>query len=109
MMSRVASGPVRTFAIGFGNKDYDELRYARLVAEAFGTQHSEYIVAPEAAEILPTLVRHLGEPFADSSIVPTFYVAKIARENVTVALNGTGATSSLPVTTDTAGCRWLTR
>jgi len=90
MMARVASGPVRTFSIGFGAKDYDELRYARMVAEAFGTDHSEYVVAPEAAEVLPMLVRHVGEPFADSSIVPTFYVAKIAREKVTVALNGDG-------------------
>ena len=90
MMARVASGPVRTFSIGFGEKDHDELRYARMVAEAFGTDHSEFVVTPEAAEVLPTLVRHLGEPFADSSIVPTFYVAKIAREKVTVALNGDG-------------------
>ena len=90
LMARVASGPVRTFSIGFGAKDYDELRYARMVAEAFGTEHSEYVVTPDAAEVLPMLVRHLGEPFADSSIVPTFHVARIAREKVTVALTGDG-------------------
>ena len=81
---------VRTFAIGFADEDYSELKYARLVAERFGTEHQEFIVEPSAIEVLPMLVRHLGNPFADSSIVPTYYVAKIAREHVTVALNGDG-------------------
>ena len=81
---------VRTFSIGFAESDFSELKYARLVAERFGTQHEEFIVEPSAVEVLPMLVRHLGNPFADSSIVPSYYVAKVARQHVTVALNGDG-------------------
>ncbi|MBA3431351.1 MAG: asparagine synthase (glutamine-hydrolyzing) [Chloroflexi bacterium] len=81
---------VKTFSIGFADADFSELKYARLVAQRFGTDHHEFIVEPSAAEVLPMLVRHLGNPFADSSIVPTYYVAKVARERVTVALNGDG-------------------
>ncbi|MGH2498744.1 MAG: asparagine synthase (glutamine-hydrolyzing) [Candidatus Limnocylindria bacterium] len=81
---------VRTFSIGFSEADFDELRYARLVATRFSTQHQEYIVEPSALDVLPMLVKHLGEPFADSSIIPTYYVAKTARQEVTVALNGDG-------------------
>jgi asparagine synthase (glutamine-hydrolysing) len=84
------SSDVRTFSIGFGESDFSELRYARLVAERFGTRHEEFIVEPSALEVLPRLVRHLGNPFADSSVIPTYYVAKVARERVTVALNGDG-------------------
>jgi asparagine synthase (glutamine-hydrolysing) len=81
---------VRTFSIGFTEADFSELKYARLVAERFGTDHNEFIVEPSAIEVLPTLVRHLGSPFADSSIIPTYYVARVARQHVTVALNGDG-------------------
>lgn len=81
---------VRTFAIGFPESDFNELKYAKLVAERFSTQHQEFIVEPRALDVLPMLVRHLGNPFADSSIVPTYYVAKVARQHVTVALNGDG-------------------
>ncbi|HEY8825805.1 MAG TPA: asparagine synthase (glutamine-hydrolyzing) [Candidatus Limnocylindria bacterium] len=84
------SSDVRTFSIGFGESDFSELKYARLVAERFGTRHEEFIVEPSALEVLPRLVRHLGNPFADSSVIPTYYVAKVARERVTVALNGDG-------------------
>ena len=84
------SQTVRTFAIGFPESDFSELKYARLVAERFSTQHQEFIVEPSALDVLPMLVRHLGSPFADSSIVPTYYVAKVARQHVTVALNGDG-------------------
>jgi asparagine synthase (glutamine-hydrolysing) len=84
------SSEVRTFSIGFAESAFDEVKYARLVAERFGTRHQEFVVEPSAAEVLPMLVRHLGNPFADSSIVPTYYVAKVAREHVTVALNGDG-------------------
>ena len=84
------SSDVRTFSIGFGESDFSELRYARLVAERFATRHEEFIVEPSAIEVLPQLVRHLGNPFADSSVVPTYYVARVARQRVTVALNGDG-------------------
>ncbi|MGE0456256.1 MAG: asparagine synthase (glutamine-hydrolyzing) [Vicinamibacteria bacterium] len=83
-------GRVKTFSIGFEEAEFDELRYARLVAERYGTDHHELVVRPDAAEVLPRLVEHFGEPFADSSAIPTYYVAKLAREHVTVALNGDG-------------------
>ncbi|HLG69030.1 MAG TPA: asparagine synthase (glutamine-hydrolyzing) [Chloroflexota bacterium] len=81
---------VKTFSIGFDEPAFDELAHARRVAERFDTDHHEYIVQPNATEVLPLLVRHYGEPYADSSAVPTFYVSKLARQHVTVALNGDG-------------------
>jgi len=89
-MAELSTTPVKTFSIGFGERDFDELRYARQVAERFGTEHHELVVEPRAAEILPTLVRHYGEPYGDSSAIPTFYVAQLTRQHVTVALNGDG-------------------
>ncbi|HXH06222.1 MAG TPA: asparagine synthase (glutamine-hydrolyzing) [Vicinamibacterales bacterium] len=83
-------GPVRTFSIGFHEAEYDERRYARAVAERYATRHTEFVVEPDAAEVLPRLVRHYGEPFADSSAVPSYYLARMTREHVTVALNGDG-------------------
>ena len=90
MMARVGGGRVRTFSIGFADKAYDETRYARMVAERYGTEHEEFVVEPDAVTILPRLVWHYGEPFADPSAVPTYYVAEMARRHVTVALNGDG-------------------
>ena len=89
-MARHMSQPVKTFSIGFGDPAFDELGYARVVASAFGTDHNELVVDASDADILPLMVRHLGEPFADSSIVPTYHVARITRPHVTVALNGDG-------------------
>jgi asparagine synthase (glutamine-hydrolysing) len=89
-MSREASGPVRTFSIGFPEADYDEVRYARMVAERYGTRHTELVVEPRALAVLPKLVRHYGEPFGDSSAVPTWHVAELTRRSVTVALSGDG-------------------
>ena len=88
MMSRASSGPVKTFSIGFDEPEYDELRYARLVAERYGTDHHELVVRPDAADVLPKLSWHFDEPFADSSAVPTYYVSQMTRQHVTVALNG---------------------
>jgi asparagine synthase (glutamine-hydrolysing) len=88
MMSRVSSGPVRSFSIGFDEPEYDELRYARLVADRCGTEHHELVVRPDATAILPKLAWHYDEPFGDSSAVPTYYVAQMTRQHVTVALNG---------------------
>jgi asparagine synthase (glutamine-hydrolysing) len=90
LMSEFCSGPVKTFSIGFPNKEYDETRYARMVAERYATDHQEMIVEPDAISIIPKLVWHYGEPFADSSAVPTYYVSELARRKVTVALNGDG-------------------
>jgi len=88
MMRRVAGGPVKTFSIGFAEPEYDELRYARSVAEYFGTEHHELIIRPDALAVLPKLAWHYDEPFGDSSAVPTYYVAEMTRQYVTVALNG---------------------
>lgn len=90
LMAGVMQKPVKTFSIGFKEEAYNELRYARMVAERYGTDHAEFIVEPDAVEILPKLVWHYNEPFADSSAVPTYYVSKLAREHVTVILNGDG-------------------
>ncbi|HEX3864504.1 MAG TPA: asparagine synthase (glutamine-hydrolyzing) [Stellaceae bacterium] len=90
MMARVGGGRVKTFSIGFPAKEYDETRYARMVAEQYGTEHEEFVVEPDAVAILPQLVWHYGEPFADPSAIPTYYVSQMARRHVTVALNGDG-------------------
>lgn len=89
-MARNSDRPVKTFSIGFAERSHDELRYARAVARAFGTEHHEFVVDASDVNVLPLLARHLGEPFADSSIVPTYHVARITRQSVTVALNGDG-------------------
>jgi asparagine synthase (glutamine-hydrolysing) len=90
LMSLEGAAPVRTCSIGFPEGDYDELRYARMVAERYGTEHQELVVRPRALEVLPQLVRHYGEPFGDSSAVPTWYVSQLTRRSVTVALSGDG-------------------
>ncbi len=90
LMSKVGSQPVKTFSIGFPNQEYDETRYARIVAERYATDHKEIIIEPEAIAVIPRLVWHYGEPFADPSAVPTYYVSQIARQRVTVALSGDG-------------------
>jgi asparagine synthase (glutamine-hydrolysing) len=93
-MAREGSGQVRTFSIGFDDERYDETRYARLVAERYGTEHHEFRVEPDAIGVLPRLVWHYGEPFADSSALPTFYLSELTRRHVTVALNGDGGDES---------------
>ena len=89
-MSRHSSEPIKTFSIGFTEADYDELPFARAVAEQYKTDHHEFIVRADALNILPKLIWHFDQPFADSSAVPTYYVAQLARQHVTVALNGDG-------------------
>lgn len=89
-MAKHSALPVKTFSIGFRNKEYNELPYAREVAERYGCEHHEAIVEPESISILPEIVNCFDEPFADSSAVATYFVSKIARENVTVALSGDG-------------------
>jgi asparagine synthase (glutamine-hydrolysing) len=89
-MAELSSGPVKTFSIGFDSERFDELPYARQVAERFGTEHQELVVRPDAVAMLPKLVRHYGEPFADHSAIPSFYLAEMTSREVTVALNGDG-------------------
>ncbi len=90
LMAEESSTPVKTFSIGFDEQDFSELHHARRVAERVGAEHHEFVVRPEALEVLPTLVEHYGEPYADSSAIPTYYVARETRRHVTVALNGDG-------------------
>ena len=91
VMSRLASSPVRTFSIGFeGDPAFDESAEARATAEHFRTDHTEFRVRPSAVDLLDTLVYHHDGPFADSSAIPTYLVAKLTRQKVTVALTGDG-------------------
>jgi asparagine synthase (glutamine-hydrolysing) len=94
MMARAGGGPVKTFSIGFADKHYDETGYARMVAQRYATQHRELVIEPDAVAVLPRLVWHYGEPFADPSAVPTWYVSEMARREVTVALTGDGGDES---------------
>ncbi len=94
LMAQLSDRPVKTFSIGFEEQDYSELKYAKRVAEHVGAEYNEFIVRPNALEILPTLVRHYGEPYADSSAIPTYYVSRETRQFVTVALNGDGGDES---------------
>jgi asparagine synthase (glutamine-hydrolysing) len=88
--SRSANGPLRTFSIGFEERGFSELPYARQVAERYGTQHVEEVATPDAVELLDKLVFHYDEPFADSSALPTFIVSRLAAKHVKVALSGDG-------------------
>jgi len=91
VMSRLMEQPVKTFSIGFeGDAAYDETSYARMVARHFGTDHSEFRVTPHAIELIDPLIWHHDGPFGDSSAVPTYLVARMTREHVTVALSGDG-------------------
>ena len=88
LMAELGSGPVKTFSIGFDEKRFDELEYARLVAKRYSTDHHEFVVRPSATEIFSKLAWHYNEPFGDSSAIPTYYLSQLTRQHVTVALNG---------------------
>ncbi|HMI50426.1 MAG TPA: asparagine synthase (glutamine-hydrolyzing) [Candidatus Saccharimonadales bacterium] len=91
-MARATSQPVKTYAIGYDGEHsyYNELPYASVVAKAFGTDHHEIVVRPNVSELLPKLIWHLDEPVADSAILTTYLVSRLARESVTVILSGVG-------------------
>lgn len=89
-MAKNSSLPVETFSISFDEDSFNEAPYAEMVAKKFGTNHHTFRCTPDALEVLPILAHHYDEPFADSSMIPTYYVSKIAREHVTVALSGDG-------------------
>ncbi|OGH82886.1 MAG: asparagine synthase (glutamine-hydrolyzing) [Candidatus Magasanikbacteria bacterium RIFCSPLOWO2_12_FULL_47_9b] len=89
-MAKNSPRPVKTFSIGFTEKSFNELPYARMMATRYGTEHQEFIVEPDAMTVLPHLVYHYEEPYADSSAIPTYYISKITRTHATVALNGDG-------------------
>ncbi len=103
LMAQVSDRPVKTFSIGFDDDRYNELPYARLIAQRYGTEHHEFIVAAPTAALMPDLIGYFGEPFADSSALPTFIVSKIAREHVTVVLSGDGGDELF------AGYEWTRR
>lgn len=90
LMARNSDRPVKTFSIGFNEDSYDELKYARIAAAHFGTEHHEFIVTPDICQLVDELAWHFDEPFADPSALPTYMVSKLAREHVTVALSGDG-------------------
>lgn len=90
MMARHSSRPVKTFSIGFASPDFDESGYAKLLASRFGTDHTELILEPNFQDSLPQLLASMDEPFADSSLLPTYHVSRLARQHVTVALSGDG-------------------
>jgi asparagine synthase (glutamine-hydrolysing) len=91
LMSEVATSPVKTFSIGFKEKTFDELDYARKVAVLFGTEHTEFVVEPsQVKELVPVLMNYLDEPLADASVIPTYIISRLARRYVTVALAGEG-------------------
>lgn len=94
MMAASSERPVKTFSIGFAEQDYSELAFARIVARHFATDHNEFIVRPQMIDILPKLVWHYDQPYADPSALPSYYVAKETRSKVTVALNGDGGDES---------------
>jgi asparagine synthase (glutamine-hydrolysing) len=88
MMAKVVDTPVVTTSIGFEEKRFDETEFARIVSQKYQTEHFERIVKADALSIIDKIVWHFDEPFADSSAIPTYYVSKLSREKVTVALSG---------------------
>ncbi|MDX9785210.1 MAG: asparagine synthase (glutamine-hydrolyzing) [Desulfobacterales bacterium] len=90
LMARASNNPVKTNSISFSVAKYNEIEYARKVANLFGTDHHEFHVTPDAIRVIEKLAWHYDEPFADSSAVPTYYVSETARKNVTVSLSGDG-------------------
>lgn len=103
LMAQVSDQPVKTFSIGFDDDRYNELPYARLIAKRYATEHHEFTVEAPTASLMPDLIGYFGEPFADSSALPTFIVSKIARNHVTVVLSGDGGDEIF------AGYEWTRR
>jgi len=89
-MAELLDAPVRTFSIGFDEAEFNELPYAEEVARRCGTEHHVELVKPDALEVLPKLVEHYGEPFGDSSAIPTYYLCRMARQSLPMVLSGDG-------------------
>ncbi len=90
LMSQLHPGPIRTFTLDFQEQSFSEAEGARRIAKQFETEHRDFLVSPDVADLLPKLVWHLDEPLADSSLILTYLVARYARQDVTVALSGVG-------------------
>lgn len=95
LMSELSAKPIKTFSIGFEEKNYSELAYAKLVAHHFGCDHHELILKPEKIDLLPKLAKHYGEPFADSSALASYCVSEFTKKYVTVALTGDGGDETM--------------
>lgn len=102
-MREAGADRIRTFSLGFDVKQYDELQYAEVVSKHLDTDHTEFRVKPDMLELLPKLIWHLDQPFADDSMLPTYLVSKLARQHVTVALSGDGGDELF------AGYDWTSR
>lgn len=90
LMASMTEQPVKTFSIGFQEEAFSELSFARRIAKKFHTDHHEFVLEPEVASLLPSLTEHFGEPFADPAAIPTWHLARLTRQSVTVVLNGDG-------------------
>lgn len=90
LMSQLSSHPIKTFSIGFQEEDFNELPYAKIIVDQYKIDHNEFIVQPNALEILNKFAYHYEEPFADPAVIPTWYISEITKKYVSVALNGDG-------------------
>ncbi|MFO0629817.1 MAG: asparagine synthase (glutamine-hydrolyzing) [Polyangiales bacterium] len=106
LLASQSSRPVKTFSIGFPQADFSEVTFARQVAQRYGTEHEELVVTPAMVDVVQDLSRHHGEPFADSSAVATWYLAKMTRRRVTVALSGDGGDEAFAGYRRYATARW---
>ncbi len=94
LMSELSRDRIKTFSIGFDYQPYSELEYAKKVSDRYGTEHHVFNLETDYLDIIPQLVWSYGEPFADSSAIPSYYISKVAREHVKVALVGDGGDES---------------
>ncbi|MCG2713216.1 MAG: asparagine synthase (glutamine-hydrolyzing), partial [Candidatus Omnitrophica bacterium] len=94
LMAKNSTESLNTFSVGFANQLYNELNFAGSVAGKFKTKHNELIVSPNVLEVLPKITKHYGEPFADYSSIPTYYLAEFAARSVKVVLTGDGGDES---------------
>ena len=90
LMSELSSNPIKTFSIGFKEEKFNELRYAKILANKYKTEHHEFIIEPDSIDNLSKIIKMFDEPIADSSVIPTYYLSKFTRQNVTVSLSGDG-------------------
>lgn len=107
IMSKFSAGPVKTFSIGFGadERHYDELKYARIVADRFHTDHREFVVRSDIVELLPAVVKHFDEPFANPTAVLMYLLSRETKKHVSVALSGTGGDEAFSGYTRYAGMK----
>jgi asparagine synthase (glutamine-hydrolysing) len=108
LMSQSTSDPIRTFAIGFEDNSYNEIHYARRIAKQFQTLHHEEIIHPDIFQLIDQLVAHFDEPFADSSIFPTYLVSKMAANQVKLSYQVTAAMKCSVVMIPTWRIVWST-